>query len=167
MKSKKNIRFNMSATGSYISVAGALSGADEGIKHVIKMGFLTRRPDESADPTELEIAFSTDHVLLDFNSLVASDFDVRKIVKDCDFVKEIALKNPDKLKQLVEAYTSSPTGFEKASAIADEIGFTEEASIKAGGGAAWLVVLLIVAIASKACQDAKNGNPQGKPKPAQ
>jgi hypothetical protein len=88
----------MSAVGSYVSVAGALSGADESVKHVIKMGFLTSRPDESADPNALEIAFSTDHILLDFNSLVASDFNVKKIVKDCDFVKEIALRNPDKLK---------------------------------------------------------------------
>lgn len=165
MKSERSVRFNMAATGSYISIANSLTGADDGIKHVIKMGFITRRPDDSANPNDLEIVFSTDHVLLDFKSLVAGDLEVSKIIKDCDFVKEIALKNPEKVKQLVEAFTSSPTGFEKASAIAKEIGLTEEASIAAGGGAAWLAVLLIVAILAKACEDAGNGNPKGKPKP--
>lgn len=164
MKPKTRVPLNMSAAGSYVSIAGSLGSADEGVKHVIKMGFFTRRPDEGADPNELEIVFSTDHILLDFNSLIASNFDAKKVVADCDFIKEIALKNPDKLKQLLQTYTSSPTGFEKAFAIAEEIGLTEEASIKAGGGIAWVAVLVAIAVMSKACNDAGKGNPQRKPK---
>jgi hypothetical protein len=162
--SRKNIRLNMSATGSYSSIAGSLKGADEGIKHVIKLGYVSVIADPS-DPTQLETRFASDHVLIDFKSLIASDFDVAKIISDCDFLKEIALQSPEKLKQLVEAYTSSPTGFEKAYAIAEDIGLTEEAALKAGGGVAWIPALVILALMAKACQDAKNGNPQGKPKP--
>jgi hypothetical protein len=157
-------RVNMSGTGSYVSVAHALKGADEGIKHVIKMGFMTRNPSDSGDPNALETTFLSDHVLLDFKSLVAGDLDVNKIIKDCDFLKNIAVKHPEKLKKLVEAYTDFPLGFEKADAIAKEIGLTEEAAIKAGGGVAWLAVVLIVVIMSRACTDAGNGNPQRKPK---
>jgi hypothetical protein len=139
----------MPASGSYISIASALIGADEGVKHVIKMGCLTSRPIDSVDPNELAISFITDHVLLDFKSAVARDLEVDKIIAGCDFVKQVAVKNTDKLKQLMEAYTSSPTGFEKASAIAEQIGFTEEAATAAGGGMAWAPVLVIVAIAQK------------------
>jgi hypothetical protein len=168
MPSAKKPRLNMSAAGSYVSISGALSDADEGIKHVLKMGLITRRPEKSSvENNELEIAFLTDHVLVDLESFVASAIDEKKIIKDCEFIKEIALKHPGELKQLAEAYLSSPTGFDKAAAIADKIGLTEKAAVKAGGGMAALVVLLIVAILAKSCQDAKNGNPQGKPKPAQ
>jgi hypothetical protein len=162
MKSERR-RFNMSATGSYISIADSL--ADEGVKHVLKMGYSTRRPDDSDNPNDLEVVFSTDHVLLDFQSLIAEDLDVNKIVADCEFVKEIALKNPVKLKQLVETYTSSPKGFEKAFAIAKEIGLTEEAAIAAGGGMFWIPIILAAVIMARACSDAGNGNPQRKPKP--
>jgi hypothetical protein len=165
MKSSSKVRANMSATGSYTSIAGSLNGVDDGIKHVIKMGFITGIADVDADPMQLETRFMSDHVLIDFKSLVASDLDVATIIEDCDFVKEIAGKNPTKLKQLLEAYTDSPTGFEKAHAIAQDLGLTEEAAIKARGGVAWLAALLIVAIMSKACVDAGNGNPQGKPNP--
>lgn len=168
MPSAKKPRLNMSAVGSYVSISGALSEADEGIKHVLKMGFITRRPDKiSVENNELEITFSTDHVLVDLESFVASAIDEKKIIKDCEFIKEIVLKHPGELKQLAEAYMSSPAGFEKASSIADKIGLTEKAAVKAGGGVAGLVILLVIAILAKSCQDAKKGNPQGKPKPAQ
>jgi hypothetical protein len=162
--SKPVVRANMSARGSYVSIAGSLTGADEGVKHLIKMSYTTGIAD-IADPMQLETKFATDHVLIDVESLIASDLNIEVIVKDCDFVKKIALENPEKLKQMIEAYTSSPTGFQRAATLAKEIGLTEEAAIKAGGGAAWLAGLLIIALLAKACEDASNGNPQGKPNP--
>lgn len=167
MKSREGIRLSMSPASSYVSIAGTLKAADEGIRHVMKMGVITKRPDNGSDLEGLEIVYSSDHVLLDFKSLVASSFDATKIVRDCEFVRNLALANPGKLEQMVQAYIASPLGFEKAAAIVDEIGFTEEAAVAAGGGAAWIPILIAIAIMAKACQDAKNGNPQGKPRPAQ
>ncbi len=167
MKAREGTRFSMSPASSYVSIAGTLKAADEGVRHVMKMGLIAKRPDNGSDLNALEIVYSSDHVLLDFRSLVASSFDTMKIVRDCEFVRNLALANPRKLEQMVQTYMDSPLGFEEASAIVDEIGFTEEASVAAGGGMAWIPVLVAIAIMAKACQDAKNGNPQGKPNPAQ
>lgn len=149
--------------GSYVSVPGAFKDADEGVKHFLKMEFTTHLSDKSSDPLKLETGFSTDHVLLDFKGMVPSDLDSDKIVKDCDFLKEIALKHPEKLRQLAEAYTESPTGFKKAYAIAKEIGLTEESAVKAGGGVFWLVAIAALALMSGSCEHCHVGHPPHPP----
>ncbi len=163
MSTATGTRVNMTPAGSYVSVAGSLRGAGKGVEHVLKLGYTTRSPDERADPDDLETRFSSDHVLLDFASLLAGELDVDVIIRDCDFVKDIALRNPDQLKELVAAFTGSPRGYEKADAIAEEIGLTEDAAVKAGGGVAWVAVVLIVVLVARACNDAGKGNPQRKP----
>lgn len=140
-----------------------MGGADSGIMHVFKLGYSLLRPQRGSED-DIGILFHPDHALVDFSSIDPTQLDVSKIVADCDYVKSIAEQHPKELIALVEAYVSSPNGFSKAAKIADKIGLTEDASIKAGGGVAWLAGLLILALLSKACVDAESGNPQGKPK---
>jgi hypothetical protein len=98
MKKDKNVRTHISSTGSFVSVPGAFRDADESVKHLLKMEFTTILSEKSSDPLKLETGFSTDRVLLDFKGIVPGDLDPKKIVRDCDFLKEIVLKNPDKVR---------------------------------------------------------------------
>jgi hypothetical protein len=76
--SRKDIRPSMLATDSYASIAGALGGADEGIKARNQNGFTTGIADIVADPMRLETRFVSVHALVDFRSSVASDLVCRE-----------------------------------------------------------------------------------------
>ena len=66
----------MSAAGSYVSISGALSDADEGIKHVLKMGLITRRPEKSSvENNELESISDTGELLNNYVDAAETSLD--------------------------------------------------------------------------------------------
>jgi hypothetical protein len=152
MKEQSEVRTHVSATGSFVSIPEAVAVADTGVRHLLKLEFTTNFSEGSSDPLKLETGFSTDRVLIDFRGVVAGNLDAQKIAKDCDLVRDIALRNPDKLRQMLEAQTESVTGFQKAYAIGQEIGLTEEAAVKAGGGLLWLVAIAALAVMAGSCE---------------
>ena len=60
------LRTHIPASGSYVSVPGAYTTADEGVKYAGKMEFTTEFSPQSSDPLKLDTVFSGDRILLDF-----------------------------------------------------------------------------------------------------
>jgi hypothetical protein len=98
----------------------------------------------SASGLQLETVFSTDWFMLDMGSADASAIVPEAVIRDCEFVIEIVRKYPEKLDQMIQAFQPDAplSDIENAIAEAKRIGFTEQGSIKSGGG---LLGLLIVA----------------------
>jgi hypothetical protein len=144
-------RTHISATGSFVSVPSAFKNVPEGLEHVLKMEFRTVFSEENilGDTT-----YSPDWVLVDVGAAVPDSLDFKRIARDCDLLKDIALNYPDQLRQLIKAFQPNASLRERESAfkIAQEIGLTEEASIQAGGGLLGLLVLVGGALLLAGCE---------------
>jgi hypothetical protein len=157
-----SIRSYVSDSGSFVAVPSAFAAADEGLRNVIKLQFKTILSGERSDRFGLETVFSTDRVLVDLAAVIPAVIDPKKIIRDCELVKQIASTNAGQLNRLVEVFHGDHPDIDEAYRIATQVGLTEEASVKAGGGLLGLVVLLIVAAVAAGCAHVK---PTVKPDP--
>lgn len=91
-----------------------------------------------------------DRMLVDLAGLDPALMDPNRLIKDCDFVKALVLRNPELPRRLVAAFRhdAPTTDIVEAARLAKAAGFTEEASITAGGGLVVLVGALVVTIAA-------------------
>lgn len=149
--------------GSFISVPSAFENVDKGLRDIIKLEFKTVFSEESSDPLKLETVFSMDKILVDIGAMMPSAINPEKIIKDCELVKQVALNHPQQLRQFIEKFQN--LDIDKANDIVNEIGLTEEASIKAGGGLLGLIIVIVVAVACSDCAHcSKSIKPDKKPK---
>lgn len=154
---KIKTRTQISVSGSFVSVPSAFPLADEGLKNALKLGFETLFSEDSSHPLNLETRFYTDVILIDLGAVAPSALDPQKIINDCDLVKRVASTYPDQLRQLVtELQAGSVSGIERAEKIAKEIGLTEEASVKAGGGLLGLLIAGAIGLIAGGCAGTKH-----------
>ena len=147
--------------GSFISVPSAFENVDKRISDIIKLEFKTVFSEESSDPLKLETVFSTDKILVDIGAVVPSAINPEKIIKDCELIKQVALNHPQQLRQFIEKFQN--LDLDEAYNIVNEIGLTEEASIKAGGGMIVFIAIMLTALACGGCATA--GSAWGGHKP--
>src|SRR5688572_5160963 len=145
-------RTSIPATASFLAIPEAFPSADKAVRNALKLEFWTS-PAKAPDTLQVEV--STNAALIDLGAVNPSALDAKKIIRDCEFVKQIATSHPRELKELLKALQSGTNaGVTKANEIAERIGFTEEEAIKAGGGLFFLVVVAAAALIGAGCSGA-------------
>ena len=152
-------RTSLPSSGSYVSVPSAFDGADDAVKHVVKMNFAQQISAKSVDPLHLETTFSSDHFVVDLKAFDPSKLDPKKVIADCDLLKAALLTNPEAIRKMAEAHLSSPTGFKEAFAIANKIGLTEQSALDAGGGLLFLLAIAALVIMAGSCEHCHGSHP--------
>ena len=148
--------------GSFVSIPGAFTSTDEGLRRAIKFEFQTEFREKSDDPLNLHEVFFTDRFLVDLNAVELGAINPDKIIKDCDFVKNIATNHPEELREIVGALKKAD--IKKGEKIIKEIGFTEEDSIRSSGGLIGLAILLVAVVALSGCAHCNAKRPASDPK---
>lgn len=158
-------RTHLSATGSFVSVPFAFKGADEGLRNVVKMEFKTI----FSKLKKIETVFSTDWILLDIGAVIPSALNPKKIARDCEVVRQIALDHPELLRRLVEAFQpgapNNPSDLDKTYNIVKKMGLTEEELSSTGGGLVGLLIVLALVALSTGCAHCNKNVPDAKPAP--
>ena len=165
-------RKHISGTGSFASLPSVFEGVEEGVKHSVKIEFSTEFKKDALEssnrfrslPLQLETVFSTDWLLLDIGAADPSSLDSQKIARDCELLREIALNHPEKIQKIIGAFQpDSPlSAISEAFDVAKDIGLTEEAALKKGGG--WIHVAILVGGALLlSCAHNKGCQPKDKP----
>lgn len=139
----------LSVAGSFVSIPSAMDGVEPGLKSAFKMQFRTIYSEESTNPLGLETVFAPDRMLIDLQAVDPKAIDPRKLIRDCDLLKNLVQEHPEQLRRLVQAFQPANEGarvdWSAAAKIAEEIGFTEKHFQKAGGG---FLPLLVIAVAA-------------------
>lgn len=80
-------------------------------------------------------------------------YDAERMSRDCDLLKAALTKHPGKVRELIKAVQSTEpdADFGRAQALAEEMGLTEGASLKVGGGII-PVLLFAAALLLAGCQ---------------
>jgi hypothetical protein len=157
MKNNK-LRDAITATGSFVSLPEAFPGADEAVKLAPKIELCVARFEDSKRPLEIDILMRPHTLLVDLEAVNAGGFDVEKLVRDCDALKEVALAHPEKLRGILAAFAADAP-HEKmldAAKVAEELGLSEEVMTKKGGGLLWLLVI-VAAVALSGCKGCAHG----------
>ena len=131
---------------SFHALPEAWKGADQGLENLVRLERKDKSSKSAASGSKQDMDFYPDRVLVDLAAIPTSLFDPQKIIRDCDLVAEAARKHPDRVRQLLGACRpdSSRAEMDEAYRIIEEIGLTEQAALRAGGGLLWLVVLVLV-----------------------
>lgn len=135
-------------SGTFISVPVAFKGAPKSLASFVKFQFTTAAKSGSHNPSDLVAVVAPDRLLLDFGAIDESVLNTKKLARDCEIVREAALKRPAKLKELLGIYagnaTPTPAQVHKSVKIVQDLGLSEVSTLAAGGG---LLFLLIIAVA--------------------
>lgn len=147
-KKTTNLSPEISGLGSFIAIPGAFPDADPGVRNAVKLEFATVFSKENV----VETRFSTDRVLVDLRAVDPASMDSKKLARDCDLLKEIAVKYPNELKEcLIALQAGGVSGVEKAEEITKKIGLTEEKFAKDGGGFFFIVVIIALGLGAGGC----------------
>ncbi len=146
--------------GIYVSVPDAFTDADKELRNFLKFEFKTK----FSAKHRVKTVFSTDRLLVDLSELDPRKLNVKKMIKDCDYLKSILLKHPTQIVASLKALKqNSKSGIKSAEKIRTKIGLTEKASAKAGGGLLWLIIPLIVLGTSSGCATLNSNKPFKRP----
>jgi hypothetical protein len=146
---------------SFVASREAWKGTDNGLENLVR---LERKDQSSKSPVsgskQEDLDFYPDRVLVDLGAIPASLFDPQKIIKDCELVTQAARKHPDRLRQLIGVCRpdSSRSEMEEAFRIMQEIGVSEQAALRAGGGLLWLLALALVFASCEHCHAGHGGH---------
>jgi hypothetical protein len=144
-------RTHISGTGSFVTVPQALLGVSENMKNAFKM-------ESSLAYSEKQIlgesVFSTDWFLLDIGAAKLGALDLDKVIRDCDLLKEIIRKKPERVKAMLESFSPDKSVKELVSGfdIVKELKLTEEDFVSQGGGLIGLILLGGAALLLAGCQ---------------
>jgi len=157
---EREIRFRTSipATGSFVSIPEAFEAADEAVKYAPKIEFRLERFDDSEEPLKMEPVMLPHTLLLDLEAVDANAFDPKKVMRDCDLIKEAAEKYPDQLQRILAAFAADAPHEEilKSAAIVNKLGLLEEQVTKEGGGLLFLLILA-AALCLSGCKGCAHG----------
>jgi hypothetical protein len=143
MKAQKQMRSSVQVGGSFFSLPEAFPGADDAVKYAPKFEFRANKRVNGNQPLQFEAVLQPNHILLDLAAVDASGFDARKLIRDCELVKQAAEAHPDKLRAILASFAEGTTDKEirRAAQTVAELGLDEEQVTKAGGGLIWFVVI--------------------------
>jgi hypothetical protein len=170
MKSTGQARSEVCNHGAFLSVPAAFEGGDASVTHAIKMEFATtiQKPDSSE--FSFETTFSTDRMLVDFGAVLPGSIDLKRIERDCDFIKMIVQQNPSAIQTLLAAVAGEnggePSQILEASRLMQKVGFTERAAHEEGGGFIPLLIVAAAALFVAGCQSCTAHGTAGRRPPA-
>ena len=163
---KKTPRSSVPAVGSFVSIPGAFKGADAGLRHIVKMQFETRLSKLNSD--RLETVFSPDVILVDVGAMNLKSLDTSKIAKDCELIARVVRRHPKKLRELAEVFQPATRKGRKellrAFRTLKELGLTESATARAGGGILFLLAVVALAGLASGCAHCSNRRPPQHPR---
>ena len=167
MAANEQIRDTLSAVGSFVSLPEAFPEADSGVRLAPKFEFRTERFEDSKHPLHIDHVIYPHRLLIDLKAVDAGQFDAKKLVRDCEILKEAAEKHPEKLREMIAAYAPN-TPHERileAFKTAEKLGLTEAAASKSGGGFLWLLLVVAVLVSScgKNCAHTQASTKQPEP----
>ena len=152
MKAQKQM-LSAVQVGSFIALPEAFPGADDAVKYAPKLEFRVSRSDAGQTPLRVEPVLQPQRLLVDLEAVDASRFDARKLVRDCELLKEAALSDPEKLRSVLATFTEGKSEKEirRAAQAVVDLGLDEEQVVKAGGGLIWLVAIAAATLLSCSC----------------
>lgn len=165
MSKTNSLRTAITASGSFISLPEAFEGADAAVKLAPKVEFRTSRFPDSSNPLKMEHVMFPHSLLVDLEAVDASSLDIKKLIRDCDLVKDAAEKHPEDLKAILASFAEDAPHEKmlEAAKIAEKIGLAEHVAAKKGAGLLWLVVIVAAVALSgcKSCAHTKGATRQG------
>jgi len=162
-KKTQRPRRSISTPATFLSVPQAFAGAEEGLAHAFKFGFQILSSQTLDRPTRLEQGLFVDFALLDLGTAALSSFDLTKMARDCELLRDAFLNSPDQIRKILAAFQPDAPQAEITHAfqLAQELGLTEEAALSQGGG--WVpLAIALAALALAACGHVTfSGGPDG------
>lgn len=146
----KKQRSRVPVAGSFVSFPERFGGANDGVSYAPKVAVQVRRRKDSNHPLQIEVAINPHVILFDLQAVDADALSPDKIIRDCELIERAAERNPEALRTILSAFAEGapPKRIVEAGRLAAELGLSEEASTKAGGGLLGLVVLGAAALLS-------------------
>ncbi len=139
---------NNQSPGVYVPVPDGFMDADQELRNLFKFEFKT----EYSDKHLVKTVYSTTRTLIDLSELGSRRLNIKKMIKDCDYLKSILEKYPDEITASLKALNdNSKAGIVRSEKIRKKIGLTESAAAKAGGGLLWLIIPIVIAATSSGC----------------
>jgi hypothetical protein len=159
-------RPHIASAGSFVAIPDAFPSVPDGVRNAIKLEFKTVFSEEH----RVQTVFSTDKLLIDIGAVDPSALDPKKIARDCDLIKGIALKHSKELGEMIVAMQSGGMkGINKAEKIAKKIGLTEEHASKSEGGFICVIIAIGLGLLLGGCGTTGSNKPlkaSTTPKPA-
>jgi hypothetical protein len=153
MATSKRLRTNVSDAGSYVSLPEAFEEAHEAVKLAPKIHLRTERFVDSKHPLGIDYVMNPHHLLMDLEAVDAEAFDARTLINDCEIVKNVAQKSPEKLKAILASFAEDAPHDRilEAARTASDLGLSEDKASRKGGGLLWLLVI-VAAVALSGCK---------------
>jgi hypothetical protein len=135
----------VATAGSFVSLPEAFEGADNAVKFAPKIEVRTARFDDSKHPLKLDHIMSPHTLLLDLEAVDANSIDLKKLIRDCEILKNVAERYPKELLSIIAAFSADAPHDRILEAVktAEKIGISEAQALKDGGG--FLIILVVVA----------------------
>ncbi len=147
---------------TYVSVPEAFAAAPAGLRDALKLKFGIEFAEGSRSPLGLREVFFTDRVLVDFGAVGLDALDARKVLKDCELVRERLASSPESFRDIVDALRRADV--KNAEAAARKLRLTEEDSVRAGGGIVGLLLLAAAVLVAGGCGTTMARRPASDPK---
>jgi hypothetical protein len=156
------IRKHVSGVGSFVSIPQAISAANEGLKDGFKMETNSLFSEKNILGEQV---FTTDWFLLDVGAADMDAIDLNKVSKDCDIVKDIVARHPDKVRKMLASFKQGNTAEElmKGFDIVRELGLREEDVVAKGGGLLGVLLVVGAAVLLSGCQACGHGHAGKRP----
>jgi hypothetical protein len=168
---RQKLRDTLSAVGSFVSLPEAFETANEAVKYAPKFEFRTERFADSTHPLHIDHVIYPHRLLVDLKAVDSTQFDVRKLIRDCELVIQAANTAPEKLQEILAAFAPHVPHDRILDAFrtAGDLGLTEEEASKSGGGLLWLLLVVVAVTAScgKSCAHTKASTRQSPTNEAQ
>jgi predicted small secreted protein len=174
----QELRSEVATHGSFLTIP--IEGANDGIKHLLKMQLRTVASDRDGSSLTFSTNFLTDRLLLDFGAVQFDSIDLGKIKQDCDLIKEAIQEHPEVIREALNTITGNGKDIShilKAAESFKAIGLTEKQYQERSGGLLEVALLAAAAVLLDACtrvtahgaagqRPVENpGNLEPKPKP--
>ena len=87
-------RVQVQSAGHFASAPLAFPKVEEAVRHALKFEFTAGGTGTPSQPSGEP---STDRLLIDFGELDAAAFDPKRVIRDCELVRDIAARHPEAL----------------------------------------------------------------------
>lgn len=151
MEARGSLRTTLVTAGTFTSVPSAFPSASEGVRNAVKLDihpFLA----EDSEEDQPQLALFPDRVLIDLGAVDASQLDQKALVTDCEILLEAARRYPEGFRAIIEGLQAGTLeGIRDADEMIREMGLSEDAVAKSGGGLFFLVIIAVAVVAGAGC----------------
>jgi hypothetical protein len=134
---------------NYYPVSNAFSKAKSGLKNSMKFEIYQDFNTNSKKQLDLEKYIRSDRFLIDLGEVNVDSINLKTVMNDCDFLKKALSANGKSIIQIIKDMKNG--NLKEAIQLVNQIGVTEDDSIRAGGGLLGLIVLAVALLGSSGC----------------